>query len=80
MPSLTIKNIPDALYDSLKESALANSRSINSELIHGLEQALLPKRINVSEYLQRARELRRGIDPSLIDIDDIQDAINKGRA
>ncbi|USE34122.1 Arc family DNA-binding protein [Endozoicomonas sp. SCSIO W0465] len=79
MPALTIKNIPDTLYNRLKESATANHRSINSELIHCLEQTLLPKRIDASEHLQRARELRRDIDPSVIDIDDIQNAINEGR-
>ncbi len=79
MPALTVKNIPEALYNRLKESASANHRSINSELIHCLEQMLLPKRVNPSEHLKRARELRRGIDASQVDIDDIQSAINEGR-
>ena len=79
MPALTVKNIPETLYNRLKEAASANHRSINSELIHCLEQMLLPTRVSPSEHLQRARELRRGIDASLVDIDDIQDAINEGR-
>ena len=80
MPALTLKNIPDALYNRLKEFASANHRSINSELIHCLEQTLLPGRINASEHLQRARDLRRDIDSNAIDIDDIQNAIDEGRA
>lgn len=79
MPAITLKNIPDALYERLKASASAHHRSINSELIHCLEQALLPKRMSAAEYVQRARELRQGIDPDVINIDDIQDAIDEGR-
>jgi plasmid stability protein len=35
MPALTVKNIPDDLYDHLKVSAKAHHRSINSELTNG---------------------------------------------
>ena len=80
MPALTVKNIPETLYNRLKEAASAHHRSINSELIHCLEQMLLPTRVNPSEHLKRARELRRGIDINLVDIDDIQSAINEGRS
>ena len=80
MPAVTVKNIPETLYNRLKEAASAHHRSINSELIHCLEQMLLPKQISPSEYLKRARELRRGIEADLVDIADIQDAINEGRS
>ena len=80
MPAITVKNIPEALYDRLKEAASAHHRSINSELIYCLEQALLPRRVNPFEHLQRARALRNEIDCTLVDIDDIQDAIREGRA
>lgn len=33
MASLTIKNIPDEVYDMLKRSATANHRSINGERV-----------------------------------------------
>ena len=78
MPAITVKNIPDALYERLKASASAHRRSINSELIHCLEQVLLPKRMSAAEYVQRARELLQGTDPD-VNIDDIQDAIDEGR-
>lgn len=79
MPALTIKNIPDPLYIRLKEAAKAHRRSLNSELIHSLEGLFFPKRITPAEYILRARELRREIDADLIDIDEIQGAINEGR-
>jgi len=80
MPALTIKNIPDPLYNRLKEAAKAHRRSLNSELIHSLEKLFLPKRITASEHIERARHLRRGINADLIDIEDIQRAINEGRS
>lgn len=79
MPAITIKNIPDTLYEKLKEAANAHHRSINSELIHCLEKTLLPKRVSPDEHLLKARALRQDINPEMIDIDDIQDAIDKGR-
>jgi plasmid stability protein len=39
MPSLTIKGIPDRLVRRLKKRAIANRRSLNSEVIRCLEQA-----------------------------------------
>nr|VFJ52619.1 MAG: hypothetical protein BECKFW1821A_GA0114235_103711 [Candidatus Kentron sp. FW] len=43
MPALTTKNIPDNLYDALKDIFRQNRRSINSEAIFCLERALLPR-------------------------------------
>ena len=38
MPTLTLKNIPDALHAQLKASAERNRRSLNSEILVRLEQ------------------------------------------
>ena len=59
MPTtLTLKNIPDEVYDRLKLSAEMNRRSMNSEAIVRLEAALLPHRLDFTERLARARALR----------------------
>lgn len=59
MPTtLTLKNIPDAVYERLKASAQLHRRSLNSEAIVCLESALLPGRLPPSERLARARALR----------------------
>ena len=59
MPTtLTLKNIPDDVYDRLKLSAQTHRRSLNSEAIVCLESVLLPVRISLDERLARARELR----------------------
>ena len=59
MPTnLTLKNIPDEVYDRLKHSAVKHRRSLNSEAILCLEMVLVPTSIPVSERLVRARALR----------------------
>jgi plasmid stability protein len=55
---LTLKNIPDEVYDRLKASAEMHRRSLNSEAIVCLETVLLPARLPASERLARARALR----------------------
>lgn len=79
MPALTIKNVPQELYEKLKHSAAAHHRSINSELIFCLEAMLTPRRITPSERITRARALRRGIRTGAVSIADISDAIAQGR-
>lgn len=64
MPTtLTLKNIPDEVYERLKASAEAHRRSLNSEAIVCLESVLLPGRIAVEERLARARALRASLPP-----------------
>lgn len=63
MPAtLTLKNIPDAVYDRLRASADAHRRSMNSEAIVCLETVLLPRRVNPDEQLSRVRELRASLN------------------
>ena len=80
MPALTIKNIPDDLYEKLKASATAHHRSINSELIHCLETLLMPKKITAAERIMRARALRPNISPDTVSTNEIMEAIEQGRS
>lgn len=59
LATLTIKNVPDDLYDELKRTAEAHRRSINSEVLVCLERALQGPRIDVDEFLAGVRKLRR---------------------
>ncbi len=62
MPTtLTLKNIPDDVYERLKVSAELHRRSLNSEAIVCLETVLTPTRISPAERLNRARLLRAGL-------------------
>ncbi len=58
MATLTIKNIPDSLYHELKNKAARNHRSLNSEAIVSLVQAVHQPELSVKTVLSRARALR----------------------
>ena len=58
MAVTTVKNIPDDLYELLKQSAKTNRRSLNSEIIVCLERALRSRKISPETALARARQLR----------------------
>jgi len=59
MASVTVKNIPDDLYERLRSVAEINRRSINSEIIVCIEKAVVSHRIDVDRTLEYARRLRR---------------------
>ncbi len=59
MATMTIKNLPDDLYDLLKRSAERHRRSMNSEAIVCLELALRGERLDPEARLRRAREIRQ---------------------
>jgi len=59
VPTLTVKNIPDELYERLKQSAAEHRRSLNSEILVCLERALYSERVDPQAVLARADALRR---------------------
>ena len=62
MPTaLTLKNITDDVYERLRAAAEMHRRSLNSEAIVCLETVLTPTKINPTERLARARQLRAGL-------------------
>lgn len=77
--TITLKNIPDTIYDSLKQAADAHHRSINSEAISCLERVLLPSRTGQEERLARARQIRTSLNPKQFKVTDIAKAIEQGR-
>lgn len=80
MPTtLTLKNIPDIVYDRLKLSAEAHRRSMNSEAIVCLEAVLLPAKVTPDERLARARELRAALPDGQFKVRDIDELKRAGR-
>jgi len=80
MPALTIKNVPDDLYNELKHVAEQHHRSINSEVIVCLKNTLFPKRVTPTDRLSNIQSLRAQITPNIIIAEDIDDAIDEGRS
>ncbi len=67
MPSLTIKNIPRSTYLRLKEMAGAHRRSLNSEAIVCLEQALGMRSFEPEAFLREIDELRESLTVTPLD-------------
>lgn len=81
MPTtLTLKNIPDAVYERLKSAAEMHRRSLNSEAIVCLESVLLPTKLAPIERLARARELRAALARQTFLTEDIDLAKREGRS
>jgi plasmid stability protein len=58
MTTITLKSIPDDLYERLKESAKANGRSLNREVLTRLEASLRSRPVDPDAFLQRLDRLR----------------------
>lgn len=68
MPTtLTLKNIPDEIYERLKASAKVHGRTMSNEAIMCLEIFLLPAQISASERLVRIRDIRAAASTKNID-------------
>mgnify|MGYP006295656591 CR=1 FL=1 len=61
MANITVKNIPDDLYEQLKEYAAMNYRSLNNEIIVCIEKAVRSRRYNTETFLDRIQRVRRRI-------------------
>jgi antitoxin FitA len=80
MPTtLTLKNIPDEIYERLKLAAQTHRRSMNSEVIVCLESVLLPVKITSAERLARAQALRATLPQAKFKAIDIDALKRQGR-
>ncbi|MCJ7681872.1 MAG: Arc family DNA-binding protein [Candidatus Aminicenantes bacterium] len=77
--TITLKNIPDELYEKLKERALRNHRSINREIISIFEVTLTPHPIDPDDFLTTALELRTETKKARLTQDFIHAAKREGR-
>jgi antitoxin FitA len=80
MPTtLTLKGIPNEVYERLKASAAAHRRSLNGEAIVCLESVLLPGKTSPAERLARARVLRATLPQGKFRAKDIDGLKREGR-
>jgi plasmid stability protein len=59
MATLTIKNIPDGVYQHLKQQASLHRRSLNQEVIACLEHSTGSVPLDPAVFLARAQEIRK---------------------
>lgn len=79
MASVTIKDLPDSLFEQLKLAANTRQCSIQSVIISCLEKALLPEPLNAIEIKESARLIRDQLATHQFDTNDIDDAKKQGR-
>ena len=80
MPTtLTLKNIPDTVYDRLKAAAGQNRRSLNGEAIVRLESSLASPTTSMDLKLERIRALRESLAPTMFSASDIDAFKREGR-
>jgi plasmid stability protein len=76
---MTLKNVPDELYQRLKDSADRHRRSLNSEAIVCLERALQSERVDPQTLLSRARALRDRTPELFVTDAELRAARDEGR-
>jgi plasmid stability protein len=79
MYSITVKNIPDEIYENLKRSARRNRRSINNEIILILERSLQSRKIAPEAFIAQARQIREKTADYMIDDETFEHFKNTGR-
>lgn len=79
MATITVKGIPDELYQRLKAAAEASHRSVNSEIITRIERSLMPHRATVQQLLQRVRRLQGSFAGRVLELEDLEAARQAGR-
>ncbi len=81
MPAnLTLKGVPDEVYERLKEAATVNHRSLNSEIIAVLESQVLPRRVSAQEHLAAIRAARARLKRADFDHTSLDRIKREGRA
>jgi plasmid stability protein len=81
MPAnLTLKGVPDEVYERLKEAAAANRRSLNSEIISILEARVLPRRLSAQDHLSAIRAARSRLTKTRFDHRELDRIKREGRA
>jgi len=79
MPTLTVKNIPEDLYELLKQHAQYNHRSLNREIIACIEQAVASHRLDPETLLATARQLREKTSKYVVSDVEFDQMKNTGR-
>lgn len=78
MATVTLKNVPDELYEKIKTSAAVNRRSVNQEVIFLIEQALAANAAGTEATLAEVRLLREKLGIYVTE-EEVTQAKNEGR-
>lgn len=62
MADVTVRGIPEDVYEELKAEAERRRRSLNQEIVHRLEASTRAPRLDAEEHLERVRATRHGLE------------------
>ena len=79
MAEIILKDIPKPLFQRLKQKAIQNHRSFDTEVIATLELVYRQNQVDVEDLLQRAGALRSQVLGQLTD-DQLTELKNQGRS
>lgn len=79
MPTITLKGLPDALYERLKLQAAANRRSLNSEVLVCLEHAVASQGTDAASMLARIERMQETLSVQPFSDLELQAAKQHGR-
>ncbi|HEY2029491.1 MAG TPA: Arc family DNA-binding protein [Myxococcales bacterium] len=80
MANLSVKNLPKEVHRRLRERAKRNRRSLNSELVACLQDAVMPRRLDPDEAAERIRALRARFRGAPLRDRDVDRLKSEGRA
>jgi len=80
VPTLTIKGLPEPVYQRLKAQAEAHHRSLNGEIIMCLERAVRATRFDPAAWLAEARAFRESVALEPLTDREVREARRTGRA
>jgi len=76
--NITIRDIPDDVYEKIKKQAELHHRSINSEVIVYLKKLVKSIRRDPDQVISRAKKLKQKAKGT-VSMDEIQQVIDQGR-
>jgi len=80
MADITVRGIPDDVYQMLKVEADRRHRSLNQEIVHRIEASVRAPAVDPDEHLERIRAIRRELDDrARIDDELLDRARSEGR-
>ena len=77
--TITLKDLPDEVHQSLRLRAKNHGRSLNKEMIEILSQAVTPQRRDPVDFLRRV-EARRDRLPVVVQQENLETIIGEGRS
>jgi antitoxin FitA len=78
MATLHVRNVPESLYEQIRERAEARSRSLSAEVVVLLTQALEGERPSPGEVLEEIRR-RRSFRPAAVGAPDSTTLLREDR-